>query len=258
MQNFYLGTHEPGWLRKVDFPLFVSHRRIIRKPMKLRPARCRWALDSGGFTELSMFGGWKTTVPEYVDAVARYDTEIGQLDFASPMDWMCEPPMLAKTGKTIEEHQELTVQNFLELSAAAPDLPFIPVLQGWALPDYERCVDLYKSAGVDLYVLPTVGIGTVCRRQHTQEIDDIVSALARTGLRLHGFGVKLTGLKAFAPYLASADSLAWSYNARRNPPMDGCTHVSCSNCIRWATRWREGVVKVLNQPRVEQMRMEWA
>ena len=46
------------------------------------------------------------------------------------MDWMCEPAMLARTGLTVAEHQAGTVANYLELRAAAPELPFIPVLQG--------------------------------------------------------------------------------------------------------------------------------
>lgn len=41
--------------------------------------------------------------------------------------------MLARTGLTVREHQERTIANFLELRRIAPGLPFIPVLQGWAL-----------------------------------------------------------------------------------------------------------------------------
>jgi hypothetical protein len=56
------------------------------------------------------------------------------------MDSMCEPQILAKTGKSVAERQRLTTDNFLELTAKAPDLPFIPVLQGWTLADYLRRV----------------------------------------------------------------------------------------------------------------------
>lgn len=44
---------------------------------------------------------------------------------------MCEPSMLKKTGKTVQEHQTLTINNFIELRQLAADLPIIPVLQGW-------------------------------------------------------------------------------------------------------------------------------
>src|SRR5690242_4741899 len=96
--RFYLGTHMPSWLTKTDVPLFVSHRRLLgelrpgRGARKTLPrARGPWALDSGGFTELQMFGEWRTTPAEYIAAVRRYRDEIGGLVWAAPMDWMCEP-----------------------------------------------------------------------------------------------------------------------------------------------------------------------
>ncbi len=45
----------------------------------------------------------------------RYDREIGQLQFAAPQDYMCEPEMLQRTGMKIVEHQTRTVANYLEL-----------------------------------------------------------------------------------------------------------------------------------------------
>jgi hypothetical protein len=81
------------------------------------------------------------------------------------------------------------------------------VLQGWELPDYIRCVDLYRSAGVDPAALPRVGLGSVCRRQSTGQIADIVITLANLGLNLHGFGVKTGGLHKYGYRLSSADCL---------------------------------------------------
>lgn len=63
-------------------------------------------------------------------------------------------------------------------------------------------------------------------------------------LRLHGFGVKLGGLERIAGRLASADSMAWSYAARKRPPLPGCTaHRNCANCPKWALLWREEVLR---------------
>jgi hypothetical protein len=59
---------------------------------------------------------------------------------------------------------------------------------------------------------------------------------------LHGFGVKKTGLTRYGQALASADSMAWSFDARRRPPMSGCTHATCANCLPFALRWRGEVV----------------
>jgi hypothetical protein len=236
--RFYLGAHHPHWLERAPFPLFVSHRRLAAR-RRLPRAATGWSLDSGGFTELRLHGCWQTSTSEYVAAVQRYRDEIGGVEWAAPMDWMCEPFMLAKTGLTIAVHQARTVANYLELRDLAPDLPFIPVLQGWSLDDYRRCALLYERAGVDLATEPLVGVGSVCRRQATGEIEVIVHTLASLGLRLHGFGVKAGGLARYADCLASADSLAWSFEARRAAPLPGCSHANCANCLRYATSWRE-------------------
>jgi hypothetical protein len=239
---FYLGAHQPHWLWRAGFPLFVSHRQLARR-RGLRPATCRWALDSGGFTALTLDGRYLMTAGQYAEAVTGYAERIGGLDFAAPMDWMCEPFMIERTGLSITEHQHRTVANYLELRQIAPGLPLIPVLQGWQLPDYLACADLYQSAGVTLAGMPRVGIGSVCRRQSTGQIAEIVSALAARGLRLHGFGVKTGGLHLYGHQLASADSMAWSYSARRAPALPGCTgHRNCANCLAYATRWRDRVL----------------
>jgi hypothetical protein len=238
--KFYLGTHHPHWLGTVDVPLFVS-RRSLSDRKTLPRARAPWCLDSGGFSELSLHGRWTITPAAYVAEVRRFVAEVGNLVWAAPMDFMCEPDMLQRTGLSVAEHQRRTVQNFLELRALAPELPFIPVLQGWSLGDYLDCAEAYERAGVRLVDEPTVGLGTVCRRQNTGSASNLVAVLGAEGLRLHGFGFKATGLKAVGDKLASADSLAWSYQARRNPPLPECrgVHKNCANCPRYALDWRE-------------------
>jgi hypothetical protein len=242
--EFFLGTHQPGWLAWSSVPLFVSDRRL-RRYRRLPRATCRWALDSGGFTELDTHGNWDhgPTPGAYVAAVRRYRDEIGQLVWAAPQDWMCEPWITAKTGLTIAEHQRRTVDNYLTLRALAPDLPFVPVVQGWRLDDYLACVDLYAAAGVDLTTVPVVGLGSVCRRQATGEASDIINALHAVGVgHLHGFGIKILGLRRYGQRLASADSMAWSLAARHRPPLPSCTHVTCANCATFALAWRDSVI----------------
>jgi hypothetical protein len=245
--RFYLGTHETSWLGRLTVPLFISHRRLaLRKSLPV--AACDWALDSGGFTELSMHGAWETTPDAYVEAVGRYQREIGRMQWAAPQDWMCEPWIIDKTGLSVREHQGRTVANYLELRDQGP---FIPVLQGWELDDYFTCAELYADAGVDLYAEPVVGVGSVCRRQATGEIGEIMRALSSDGLRLHGFGVKKEGAARYGRFLTSSDSMAWSYRARRDWPMPGCTHKSCANCSRYALRWRSELVAQDDQMTLE-------
>jgi hypothetical protein len=230
----------------VSFPLFVSHRRLARY-RHLPVASHQWALDSGAFSELATHGRWTLTADEYVAAVRRYRDEIGQLAWAAPQDYMCEPQMLARTGLSVREHQRRTVENFLRLRQLAPDMPIIPVAQGWELDDYLACVEMYAEAGIDLTKEPLVGLGSVCRRQATAEIAAIVIRLHGLGLRLHGFGVKTEGIRRYGRYLVSADSMAWSLRGRR---IAGCAHrrplqrpvASEANCIDFAREWRTHVV----------------
>ena len=242
--TFYLGTHQPAWLGRVNLPLFISHRRLASY-RTLPAARHTWALDSGAFSELAQYGRWTFGPEAYVAAVRRYRTQVGKLAWAAPQDWMCEPFILAKTGLSVIEHQRLTVANYCALHRLAPDLPLIPVLQGWTVKDYLRCRQMYRAVGIDLGKEPLVGLGSICRRQATDEIAQIVTTLANLGLRLHGFGVKTAGLQRYGQYLASADSLAWSFRGRHVP---GCAHgppgrsrrpKSEANCMSFALEWRE-------------------
>jgi hypothetical protein len=246
--KFYLGSHHPSWLETSDAPLFLS-RRTLAGRRSLPRASASWALDSGGFTELLMHGAWTLSARDYAAEVRRFRDEIGRMDWASPQDWMCESVMLAKTGLTIAEHQRRTVANFLELRTLAPDLPIIPVLQGWTLGNYLDHVDAYARAGVDLVAEPLVGLGSVCRRQNTARASIIVRHLADDGLRLHGFGFKKTGLLDAHQFLVSADSMAWSYHARREPPLPDCIgrHKSCSNCAAFALEWRGELLSSLER-----------
>ncbi len=242
--RFYLGTHRPRWLWDLhDVPLFISHRVLRERKTRFPRATTPWALDSGGFSELSLHHEWRTTPEEYVEAVQRYDEELGHMEWASPQDWMCEPVMLLKTGFTVSEHQKRTTENYLHLTDLAPDLGFIPVLQGWELDDYVRHVADYEAAGVDLASLPLVGVGSVCRRQHASEIGEIMGELSRGGFRLHGYGVKSAGLQKYATHLASADSLAWSFGARqRTSYSELCGKRNCANCQHYALSWRESTL----------------
>lgn len=258
MECFYLGTHMPNWLEAdgltADVCLFISHRRLAGRKT-LPKARVHWALDSGGFSELSLYGEWRTTSEEYVAAVRRYDEEIGELGWAAPQDWMCEPFMLAKTSLSVEEHQRRTVANFVQLQELWGDgseSPFMPVLQGWERDDYLRCWDLYGAAGIDLARYPVVGVGSVCRRQATDEIGKIMQALRTVddGLPIHGFGVKKQGLDRYGAHLNTADSMAWSYDARRSARLDGCVgHMNCANCLTFALQWRQRVLDSLEEPK---------
>lgn len=288
--KFFLGTHVPRWLwdsRESRIPLFVS-ARTLRTVKRLHPALTDWALDSGGFTELTMYGTWRTPLERYVADARGWMRSIGRLLWAAPQDWMCEEFVCASTllhegriaydrakfaallakvkphkrtpakvrecrvvacmplppklwREQVREHQRRTVANYLALRAAAPDVPFAPVLQGFKLNDYRDCADLYRQSNIDLRSLPVVGVGSVCRRQHSEEAAAIVRAVSDMGIAAHGFGFKTEGIRIAGDALASADSLAWSYAGRMRKRPE-CRHGkdgkgNCANCPLYALEW---------------------
>jgi hypothetical protein len=265
--KFYLGTHVVNWLwsdKFAEVPLFVS-RTTLSQRKTLKPAVCDWALDSGAFTELSIHGRWTVAARDYADFCLRCRDGVGRMDFCTIQDWMCEDAVILGgrvglktapgTGLTLREHQRRTVESYFTLRSLEPSLPWLPVLQGYSEDDYLHCFDLYQSAGADL-VGRWVGVGSVCKRQGSDEIARVLRTLSSLGLRLHGFGVKTAGLEKAADYLHSADSMAWSFGARMSKIKTaecvaaGETHRNCANCWRYARQWREQLIQpILNRQR---------
>lgn len=278
LAELYFNTHCTSWLwdpkhEKVlaGRTLFVAVPRLAPRKSPFPPALHPYCIDSGGFSELQKHGRWTITAVEYVAMIRRIVGELGPdlCRWVAPMDLMCEDLVIyggigprgivfkgtrelrgLKPGAPEQDrttavriHQRLTVDNFLELTALAPEVKFIPVLQGQTLEDYEHHDQMYREAGIDLAAAAVVGLGSVCRRQATAEIEEIVSHFHAKGYRLHGFGVKTLGLARYAPKLVSADSLAWSEDGRRSAPLPGHTHKNCANCPDWAIRWHQRIVQ---------------
>lgn len=277
--ELYLGTHEIHWLSDKRYgkllaglTLFVAIPRLIMRKTPFPKALHKYCIDSGGFSELQKYGIWRLTAREYVALIRRIVGELGPdlCQWVAPQDCMTEQIVIEggvgrrgvifkgtremrglKPGEPEQDrltavaiHQQLTLDNYLELTALAPEIRFIPVLQGQTLEDYERHAQMYRDAGVDLTAAPVVGLGSVCRRQATTEIEEIVGHFHAQGLRLHGFGVKTKGLERYAAKVVTADSLAWSDGAREDKvQLFGCTHKNCASCPFWAYRWHQGIVR---------------
>lgn len=176
-----------------------------------------WIMDSGAFSTIAKHGGYPEPVSAYAAQVRRF-AQCGQLLAAVAQDYMCEAWMLAKTGLTVEEHQRLTVQRYDELAADdVGGVTIMPVLQGYHPREYVAHLRLY---GDRLAEGAWVGVGSVCKRNgDPAAIEDVLLPIKheRPDLRLHGFGVKRTALQSAVVWdnLFSADSMAWSYSARK-------------------------------------------
>ncbi|SEU46860.1 deazapurine DNA modification protein DpdA family protein [Nonomuraea wenchangensis] len=255
--EFFLGTSSSSWLRREDVgvPLCVAYPRLAAIKGELPRAVVPWILDSGGFNEVTQRGEYRAAAIDYVRAVRRYADEIGNLRWAACQDWMCEPPALARSGRSVNGHQHLSIDNYITLRGEwGPGSPFVPPLQGNSRDAFLRHVDMYARRGIDLTRAPLVSVGSVCRMQSTSEIGRVLGALASLGLKMHGFGVKTLGLRAFWPFLLSADSQAWSKNARANADdiyIDVPEHThprggkTCSSCHVYALAWRKRMLASL-------------
>lgn len=256
--RFYLGITNPAWLDQVRVPILISLQALKAPPRAMAP----WALDSGAFSELRQHGRWRIGPVEFLDRVRRALEAVGPADFVGAQDWMCAKPALAATGLTVAEHQRRTTANLVELRELAPELPWLPTVQGWSCTDYERHVEGFAAAGVDLTKEPLVGFGTIAARQHDPEVGRIARHLTAAGLRLHGFGVKSSGLGLYADALTAADSAAWSLDARfmrvngQRPArllpeceaefLAGRHAATCAGCLRYALYWRTQLLELVS------------
>ena len=263
--RFYLGIHQPGWLRRpelADVPVMISMNTIGgygRIPEPRGPVK----LDSGAYTRFSGGGrGWRAARP-FVAAVSRVAAALGPaLVAVGPQDWLCGPPMLAATGRSLRWHQLRTAANYRALRRLAPGVPWLPMLQGWSPADYLRHVEMYRAGGVDLLDGREVGVGSIAARQNTADAHAILDALSAAGItNIHAMGAH-SGLRRYGALVASADSMAWSMEARTEAPLPGCTHKNCANCLRYALGWRERLLSTLGgAPAPLQLSMEdlrWA
>lgn len=212
--RFYVGV----------FHVSQAHRfeRCMVSANRLRGRRSdfavgEWMLDSGAFTQVTTHGRYLDGPEVYAGQVRRW-AGCGHLAAAVTQDFMCEGVALKKTGLTVADHQRLTVERYDALKElVGADAYLMPVLQGFWPDEYVDCLRLY---GDRLESGQWVGVGSVCKRNaKVEEIERVLMAVRRErpDLRLHGFGVKETALASSVvrKCLASADSMAWSYAARR-------------------------------------------
>jgi hypothetical protein len=229
--RFFLGIHQPcDAHRHAAVMVSVNRLRDRKAPFAVGD----WIMDSGAFTELQRFGGYREAPEVYAAEIRRWAGN-GSLLAAVSQDFMCEPFMLAKTGLTIADHQRLTIERYDALLACdTGGVTIMPVLQGYAPADYVAHIRMY---GDRLRPGMWVGVGSVCKRNgDPAAVEAVLLAIhaERPDLLLHAFGLKLTALGSglVRALLRSADSMAWCYAARRQ----GRRHNHWTEAAKFAKR----------------------
>lgn len=205
--------HHPSDADKV--PAAVISVNVLRRRRSGFPVR-RWMMGSGAFTTIAKHGDYPGPAADYAAEIRRW---AGNGALMGPVceDYMCEKVMLDRTGKSVAEHQSLTIRRYDDLlEAGTASVYVLPVLQGYAPQEY---VEHIRQYGERLRPRMWVGVGSVCKRNaRPGAAEAVLLAIktARPDLRLHGFGVKRTALGSglVRNLLFSADSMAWSFAAR--------------------------------------------
>ena len=212
--KFYVGVHQPAHAGQLERS-FISINRVRgrKKPVPSRD----WVLDSGAFRELEQWFAYRHEPAEYAAEVNRLGLRNPGLRAAVSQDYMCEPYILERTGLTVEDHQRLTIERYDALLPLV-GVYLMPVLQGYTKASYLAHIEQY---GDRLGPGAWVGVGSICKRNTDDaEIQDVLTAIRRRrpDLRLHGFGLKITALGngVVRDCLYSADSMAWSFRARKS------------------------------------------
>lgn len=212
--KFFVGLDRPWESRHFD-AAFISVNTLRKRKKAIAPGG-EWIMDSGAFTTILKYGHYPDSVDVYAAEINRWKA-CPTLLAAVSQDYMCEPAMLAKTGLSVADHQRLTIERYDALVGLVDGVYVMPVLQGYASKEY---LDHLRAYGDRLAPGAWVGVGSVCKRNSDPlAIWKVLSWIKaeRPDLRLHGFGVKTTALRSriISELLYSADSMAWSYAARR-------------------------------------------
>ena len=206
---FFTGIHNLTHASKVDYS-FISINRLLKRKKDFK-ART-WIMDSGAFSQVLTLGDHLLSTRKYAEQINRW-SRCGILVRAVSQDYICIDSILEKLGRTVEEHQAMTIDRYKRLIKQT-EVPIMPVLQGYDPEEYAKHVHDYGSL---LKEHDWIGVGSIARKNSNPELVlNILNVIheVRPDLRLHGFGIKKTCLQdsAIRDRLFSADSMSWIYD----------------------------------------------
>lgn len=240
--TFYFGAASGSArkaLRQMEEPhIMINYATQNNKPW---PGINRLFIDSGGYSFMKGKGEYETSDQTYCNFIKTHEPELWAF-----RDYPCEAEILDAHGRSVEDHQRMTVDRHRSLldKYESQSLPgtAVSVLQGWGVDDYIRHIDAHNDAGT---LLDHVGIGSVCRRDQDAELRQIITSvndeLPSWVRSVHAFGVKANVLR-FADVrsaLSSADSQSYDFRARWDRLAGNST----------GPQWKDNVFHYLKQKR---------
>ena len=212
---FFVGLHQPSDCKHFKNS-FVSVNRLWKRKSAFEVKN--WVLDSGAFSQIFKYGGFEKSEIDYANEILRWKDN-GNLLAAVSQDYLCEPEILDKTGMSVFEHQQKTLERYLRIKSLVNEKVYImPVLQGYMPKEYLNHLEMYGNL---LKKNQWVGVGSLVKRSNSpQMVWWIISEIKkkRPDLKIHGFGLKFSSLnyKPLKNLLYSSDSMAWSFAARKS------------------------------------------
>ncbi|MEX5747460.1 hypothetical protein [Massilia sp. X63] len=196
------------------------------------------ALDSGGFVAAQKYNGFPWSVEQYLNLVESYDWA-----WYASMDHCVEPEIAGDKAGVMFRVAE-TARMYGELRRAAADRglpPPMPVLQGWTPSQYVYCAER-----LPLFEWPDlIGVGSMCRRNLHGDVGvfavlDGLDGILPPHTKIHLFGVKGRSMQHLGqhPRIASIDSLAWDFAARKDHPTGRTMDLRGQYMLDWVEKNR--------------------
>ncbi|MHB8552809.1 MAG: deazapurine DNA modification protein DpdA family protein [Thermoplasmataceae archaeon] len=206
--EFYYGTtwkwpipYLPRVMLSAGFARNLKKPYIIDKP---------WMMDSGIGGMFKEGSRPRLTIEEYSEIIKKWNPPI-----AWTYDFPCEPSIRERFHYDPTQAQIKTNESTTYLRDNFGMENVMSVVQGWSISDYQKNIDLIKEQGL---LTEHLGIGSICRRGRSKEIERIVKTVHNSvprWVKLHGFGAKTSILQGESKFfLHSVDSSAWGMDRR--------------------------------------------
>jgi len=205
-------------------------------------------IDSGGYSFMLGKGEYETADRKYLEFIEKH-----QPDFFALRDYPCEPDVLEKNGRTVQDHLEATTKRHQNLLSLMPEFNIeaqpVSVIQGWKLEDYLNHLEMMKDQDL---LTDYVAIGSVCRRNQDDEIRRIISEIHDriTDRKLHAFGVKsnILRFKDMKSKLDSADSMAYEHGEQFGRRVSGTKKKSFRDSALAYLKFKKNINSMLENP----------